>query len=351
MTTSNLQIGFFLILASVAFLATLWLFLPFVAPILLAAVLAIVFYPLHRRLEKAMPTWKSLSAFVSTTFILVVILVPLVFFGWLVLEESIGVYEDIVSTGDGFYLLSSGVDGIESFVDQRVPGVDSFDIKQYISVEEVVLAVLTWMQTHIGEIFARAVEYSLGLFILILALFSFLRDGPAFVEKVVEISPLRDAFDRQIGERIGVAVNSVIMGEVVIALLQGILTGIGFAIFGIPNAAIWGFVTAIAAFVPTIGTGAVMIPGILYLFAFAGWVPALGLLAWGSVLVGLLDNVLRPIVIERGMHLHPFLILVSVLGGIHVLGPIGFIAGPVILGFFFALLDIYPLIIKRLAED
>lgn len=350
MTTSNLQIGFFIILAAIVFILTLWLFLPFMATILLAAVLAIVFYPIHSRFTKLVPKWPTFTATISTFLILVVILIPLAFFGWLVFQESVGVYQTVTANGDGLEVVPSAVMSIENFVNGVVPIVD-FNIRDYVSAREIVLSVLEWIQLHIGEIFGRIVEYSLGLFILIIALFSFLRDGPRFVERIIKISPLRDTFDRQIAERIGVAVNSVIMGEVVIALLQGILTGIGFWVFGVPNAAIWGFVTAIAAFIPTVGTGLILVPGIIYIFFMVGLAPAVGLLGWGAILVGLLDNVLRPVVIDRGMHIHPFLILISVLGGISVFGPIGFVAGPVILGFLFALLDIYPLVIDRLAED
>lgn len=349
MTKSNLQLGFFIVIATVALISTLWLFLPFLAPILLAAVLAIVFYPAHKQVMRVMPMWPSLAAFVSTVLILVLILIPLVFFGWLVVEESAGVYQSLVSNGNGLHVLPSALSNTDDFLG-RLFSVSDFHLRDYVTAEKIVLSVLTWVQTHVGELFTRAIEYVLGAFILVMALFSLLRDGPKFVEGVVKISPLRDTFDRKIIDRVGIAVNSVIMGEVVIALLQGILLGIGFWVFGVPNAAIWGFVTAIAAFIPTVGTGIVMVPGVLYVFALVGWIPAAGLLAWGAILVGLVDNLLRPIVIERGMHIHPFLILISVLGGIHVFGPIGFIAGPVMLGFFFALLDIYPLIIEQLAD-
>lgn len=350
MTTSNVQLGFFISLAIIALTFTLWLFIPFIAPILLAAVFAIVFYPLHRRFARLIPRWPSITAFISTLLILLIIIGPLIFFGWLVFQESIGVYRSIVNEGNGIHILPDVISRLEGTIESLL-GIGKLNFDTYVNAEEIVLAILTWIHTHIGELFSRVVEYSVGLFILVLALFSFLRDGETLVKGMVKISPLGDTFDKQIMKRVSTAVNSVIVGEVVIALLQGILTGLGFWIFGVPNAAIWGFLAAIAAFIPTFGTALILIPGILYLTFLVDWIPAIGLLLWGSVLVGLVDNVLRPIVIDKGMHIHPFLILIAVLGGISVFGPIGFVAGPVILGFLFALLDIYPFIVKKLAED
>lgn len=348
MKASYLQLGFFISLAVIALALTIWLFIPFAAPILLAAVFAIVFYPLHSRFARLLPGWPGLTAFISTFLILVIIIAPLIFFGWLVFQESAGVYRSIVNNGNGLHVLPETITKIEDVV-ARFFGIEQFTFNTYIHTEEIVLSILTWVQTNIGELFSRVVEYSVGLFILVLALFSFLRDGKSFVKGIIKISPLNDTFDKQISSRISTAVHSVIVGEVVIALLQGILTGLGFWVFGVPNAAIWGFLAAIAALIPTFGTALVLVPGIAYLMFLVGWLPALGLLIWGSILVGLVDNVLRPIVIDKGMHIHPFLILIAVLGGISIFGPIGFVAGPVILGFLFALLDIYPVILKKLA--
>jgi len=352
MTTPRLQIGFFVVLIGAAFALTLWLFLPFLAPILLAGVLAIVFYPIHIRLYRKMENWPSIAAAISTVFILLVILAPLTFFGWLVVQESVSVYQDVVAEGSATSVVFTTIESIENAIEALLP-IERFTFSDYISPEDTkqyVLGVLTWVRDHIGTVFSQVVEYSLAIFIMVIALFSFLRDGQRFVVRLIELSPLANGFDEQIVARVGVAVNSVIRGEVVIAMLQGILTGVGFWVFNIPNPAIWGLVAAIAAFIPTAGTTVVFIPGILYVLYTVGWLPAVGLFAWGAVLVGLLDNVLRPVLIDRGMNIHPFLILISVFGGLHVFGPIGFVAGPVILGFFFALVEIYPVLIVQLSQ-
>jgi predicted PurR-regulated permease PerM len=112
-------------------------------------------------------------------------------------------------------------------------------------------------------------------------------------------------------------------------------------IFDIPAPAVWGAVAAIAAFIPGIGTSLVIVPGIIYLLLTGNTAYAIGLAIWGAVAVGLIDNVLGPHLVNKGVHIHPFLILVSVLGGLSTFGPIGFILGPLVLALLFALLEVY----------
>ena len=135
------------------------------------------------------------------------------------------------------------------------------------------------------------------------------------------------------------------------AVTQGLLAGIGFTIFGVPNAALWGFITVIAALVPILGTSIVLTPIIIYLFAFDTLFSAIGLLAWGMLAVGLIDNFLGPKLMQRKIRIHSFLILLSVLGGLSLFGPIGFLIGPLFLALLSTLLDIYPVLVLQRSES
>jgi predicted PurR-regulated permease PerM len=143
------------------------------------------------------------------------------------------------------------------------------------------------------------------------------------------------------------AVYSIFAGSIIVALVQGILTGIGFTIFGVPNPALWGSIASVAALIPGVGTALVVVPGILYLFFTGSTGYAIGLLVWGILAVSLIDNFLGPILVNRGVKIHPFLILLSVLGGLIFFGPVGFLLGPIILAFLFALLDIYRSSVRK----
>jgi predicted PurR-regulated permease PerM len=201
--------------------------------------------------------------------------------------------------------------------------------------------LLRWGFTNIDSLFSKAAGFVLGAVVLLFALYFILRDGKSLKRQLVNLSPLPDRQDEQIFSKLNSAVHSVVWGSLAVGLIQGVLTGIGFAIFGVPSPALWGSVAVVAALVPGIGTALVLIPGVVYLFATGSAGMAIGLLIWGAIAVGLIDNFLGPLLINRGVKIHQFLILLSVLGGLSFFGPIGFIAGPLVLSLLFALLEIY----------
>jgi predicted PurR-regulated permease PerM len=137
------------------------------------------------------------------------------------------------------------------------------------------------------------------------------------------------------------AVKSIFVGSMSVAILQGISIGLSFNIFGVPNPALWGSIAAIAALIPGIGTSLVLVPGILYLFITGNTGPAIGQAIWGITAIIVIDNMLGSYLVNRGIKIHQFVILLSVLGGIVFFGPIGFVLGPLVLAFLFSLLEIY----------
>lgn len=158
---------------------------------------------------------------------------------------------------------------------------------------------------------------------------------------VVSWSPLQDSDDKMIFGKLERAIDSVVKGKLLIALIQGALTAFGFLMFGVPNAALWGMVAAVSALIPAIGTALVIAPAVAFLFLNGAVGGAVGLVVWGVGVVSIIDNVLGPKLMGRGLQLHSFVILLSVLGGIAFFGPVGFILGPLTVSLLFALMDIY----------
>jgi len=270
---------------------------------------------------------------------------PLVFISFLLFEESVSLYEQ-VSQSSGESVMSTVTLKMDAFIDRFVPGI-SLEVSELIDTKQYADQILGWAVDNFGSIFSSIFKAFLLTFLLILGLFYFFRDGDRFIDTAKKLSPLVDTYDEQIFHKISTAVNSVIRGHLVIAIIQGILTGIGLSLFGVPSPVIWGFIAAIASFIPSIGTAFVTVPAILYLFLIGQTPQAIGMFIWAIVLVGMIDNLLGPILMERGIKIHPFIILISVLGGIQFFGIIGFIAGPVLLAFLFALLDIYPALLHK----
>jgi predicted PurR-regulated permease PerM len=128
-------------------------------------------------------------------------------------------------------------------------------------------------------------------------------------------------------------------------VIQGVLTTIGFYLFGIQHAVLWGSIAAVAALVPGFGTSIVVVPGIIFLFLSGSTNPAIGLTIWSVVIIGLVDNFLMPTFVGKKFQAHPMLILFGVLGGIFLFGPIGVFMGPLVIALLLALIDIYKLLL------
>jgi predicted PurR-regulated permease PerM len=200
---------------------------------------------------------------------------------------------------------------------------------------------LEFLIGNLGTIFSSFAKLMLDIFVFIAAFYFFLKDGRRLMDYFVALSPLSDKDDEFIVSRLKLAVSATTKGSLLIGLIQGVLTGVGFAIFGVPNAALWGGVAAVAALVPGVGTALVITPAIVFLFLIGHIPSGIGLLIWGVTAVGLIDNLLGPRLIGRGMRLHPLAVFLSVMGGLALFGPLGFIIGPLTLSVFLTLIDIH----------
>lgn len=323
-----------------------FIFEPFLAPMFLAAVFASVLQPLYRRILQKLPLWPSLSALLTVLVAVVCILMPLVFVGTQIGIEARDLYTGFKG-GDARAFVQNSALALEEVIVPYVPSARGFSANLSSNLSTYAETALQWVIQHVGSAASGIAGVFLKFFLFFIALYYLLRDGAKLKQKIVELSPLRDTYDEQIFEKLELAVNSVIKGNLTIALLQGVLTGIGFTIFGVPNSFLWGTVAALGALIPGIGTGLVFVPTVLFMF-FTGHEPAaLGLAIWGVLAVGLIDNFLGPQLIGRGVNLHPLLVLLSVLGGLALFGPVGLFLGPLTLSLLFAFLSIYMDVSQR----
>lgn len=335
------ELVFFWVLFGIAGFLTLMILSPYGTAIFLAGVLSIVFIPTFERLLRLFRGNRSLASLATVAFILVMFIVPLSLIGFLMFEEMLSVYASLNESNVGLQVINVWIDNFEALVKNIVPTFHiEADVYGYIE------GGLRWLADHLNDFFSQVFAILLDTFIVIIAMFFFLRDGKKLKEFAVKWSPLADSYDESIIAKLEVAVSSVVKGALGTAAAQGLLVGVGLMLFGVPNPVLWGVVSTIAALVPLFGTTIVTVPAVLFLFISGHSVAAIGLLLWSLIFVGLIDNILRPLLIKRDVHVHSFLILMSVLGGLVYFGPIGFLSGPIVLAFFFALLDVYPDIMK-----
>lgn len=338
----NHRLGLYFLLALLlgSLILTYFIFQPFLTPLILAAVFAVVLQPLYHRILRNMPRWPSAASLATVLVSVVCILVPLTLIGTQIGVEARQLYTEL-SDADTRSALQSSARNFETIVARRIPAAQGFSENLSANISAYAETALQWVIQNIASAASGLASVLLKFFLFFIALYYLLRDGKKLKEKLIELSPLRDSYDESIFHKLELAVNSVIKGNLTIALIQGTLTAIGFTLFGVPNSVLWGSVAAIAALIPGLGTGLVFIPTILFMYFTGEAGSALGLAIWGVIAVGMIDNFLGPQLIGRGVKLHPLLVLLSVLGGLALFGPLGVFLGPLSLSLLFAFLSIY----------
>jgi predicted PurR-regulated permease PerM len=308
---------------------------PFVSALVLAAVFAILFKPLYRQVLKFTQSFKSLAAIITMLIVLLAVIIPGSVIGWQAFQEVRELYDS--------YLVEqfSSPDDVTVLVKRLENYVGASSLENIVDLDKLKSQVANWILAKITPFFGGAMRIGLSVVIFFLSLFFLLRDGSYFRERLKEISPTTPAETDLILTKLSLAVTSIVRGSLLVAIIQGILSSVGFFIFGVPQPILWGLTAAFAALIPGVGTALVLTPAIIFLFLTSSTAAAVGLLIWGIIAVGLIDNLLGPILVGRGVQIHPLLILLSVLGGLALFGPIGFLAGPLMLSLLFALLPIY----------
>lgn len=335
------ELYFLLALIAGAFVISFFIFKPFILPLILAIVFATVFAPVHRKILRWVNGRKGSAALLSTLCVLVVAVVPITFLVTQIFKEVTQLYI-FLTTPEGARFIREVEEVVLGFRD-FIPGAANFSF----SIDEYTSRGLNWLLAHLSSFLSRFFAAFVSLFIFLISLFYLFKDGDRLQKDVIAISPLQDVHDRTIIDKLELAVNSVVRGNLTVAVVQGVLTAIGLLIFDVPNPALWGGVAAIAAMIPGFGTALVIGPAVLFLIITGNSAQALGLAIWGIVAVGLVDNFLGPKLVERGIRIHPFLILLSILGGLALFGPMGFLLGPLTLSLLFALLEIYSEIRRK----
>lgn len=325
---------FFFGILTGAVILTLAIFWPFLSPLLLAGSLALIFHPVYRYIDHKLGSMPSLSALLTVVLIFLIVIIPLTFLAGQLFIEARNFYEVISSGPSTTGPISELVDRLNQQLSEVAPFLS-------IDLASTQAEITDWLIGNFNFLFSGALQTILNIFVFLFGLFYFTRDGEKLRQAIISISPLSDNDDRKIFYKIRKTINSVFLGSLLIALAQGVLTALGFLIFGVPQPVLWGALGAIVSLVPSVGPAILFIPVVIFKFVSGDMVSAVGLAVWAMLVVSSADNIMRPYLIERGMKVHPFMILISVLGGLIIFGPIGFLLGPIILSLLFALLGIY----------
>ncbi|QAT85267.1 hypothetical protein EJ065_3706 [Corallococcus coralloides] len=310
--------------------------LPFLMPVLLGGFLVVLFMPIQDSLDRRLQGRKSLAAGLSTLAVFLLILAPLALVGWMVAREVlqfVGQAQDLLDQVDlRHHFLNSLPRGLSRYV--------HFD-PESSETERLLMTAVSGGAGLLADVVGAGTELLVNMFLMTVAMYYFFLDGRRLVNEVARLLPLeRRYFDAFSHEFTDVA-YAIIYGNTVTALVQGAVGFVGLLIAGVPHAGVWGAAMVLVALVPVGGTALVWGPIGVILIAANRVSEGVFLLAWGTFLVGSIDNVIRPRLCGSRMALHPLLVFLSMFGGLAVFGMMGLLVGPLIASIFMAMVRIY----------
>lgn len=324
--------------ASVAFAALL---AGFWQPIFWAAVIGILFAPVQGALTARLGGRVSLAAGLTVVLIVFTVLVPALLVGSAVTAEAAGIYQRVQS---GELPIGAAVRWVRGLLPQAEVWAGRFGIDLDRLPEQISAAVVEASQL-VGTLALSAGQnlaaFVLKFFLMLYLLFFILRDGDGIVQHVHRAVPLPDEQERRLFRKFAEVSRAAIKGNLVIGLVQGFLGGLIFALLGIEGAVLWGVVMAVLSLLPAVGAGLVWVPAAVLLVVTGDWGKGVILAVYGVLVIGLADNLLRPILVGRDTKMPDYLVLLSTLGGLALAGVTGVVLGPVIAALFIACWQMY----------
>ncbi len=302
----------------------------FIGAIVWASLAALLFQPLFQRLVARWPTRRNTAAAVTMLVITVAVLIPALIIASLVIEQAASVYTQISAGQINFALYFQRVHDALPFRLQHLldaSGFNSFE-KAQTRISEALSNSASVLAQRAFSIGANAAAFLLAFGVGLYVTFFLLRDGERIGPAVVRALPLRPPVAQRLTDKFVSVVRATIKGSGIVALAQGALGAVTFWIVGLPVALLWGMIMAIAALLPAIGPAVVWAPVAIYLLAIGAIWQAVVVLLSGVLVIGLADNFLRPLLVGRDTGIPDWLVLVTTLGGIDLVGLSGIVVGP-----------------------
>ncbi|MFT3967541.1 MAG: AI-2E family transporter [Sphingobium sp.] len=316
---------------------------PFFGAVLWAIVAALLFEPTMDRIARKLGGRRNLAATLTLLMILVLIVVPALVLGMFIAREIVAIYARI-ETG------SIDISHIFAQFQALLPDWATTMLERYgLSDLDVLRQRLTsGIAGSFQTLAARAFDISQSAFGFLLALgvmlylsFFLLRDGQKLAHRLEESIPLRPGLRRPLLDKIATVIRATIKGSLVVAILQGLIGGVIFWILGVGGALLWGIAMGFFSLLPAIGTGLIWAPVAIYLLISGAIWQGIVLIICGLFVIGMVDNLVRPILVGRDTQMPDYMVFISTLGGLELFGFNGFVVGPVIAALFMAVWDIY----------
>lgn len=337
----DLERRFFLLMLVLVTGLFFYLLKPFFGALFWACAIGVLFNPLQKRLLKLWGDRPNLTALATLLICVVIVVIPVLMITASFLQEGLNLYQRIqsgdIDPGAYFERIKSAFPAIQGMAERL--GVDLDNAKQ--KAAEFAVTATRWLAQNAISLGQDTFRFFLNLVLMLYVAYFLLRDGRKLVDMLIRALPMGDDRERLLFTKFAEVTRATVKGNLVVALVQGALGGIIFWILDIPGALLWGVVMAILSLIPAVGAGLVWAPVAIYLFAVGDWIQGTVLAAYGIVVIGLADNILRPILVGRDTKLPDWLVLLSTLGGLAMFGINGFVIGPLIAALFTAFWGIF----------
>jgi predicted PurR-regulated permease PerM len=325
---------------------------PYITPILIAAIIVTFTFPLYRKLRDRMKGRGGLAAVVMLIGITVVIAIPAFILTLMLVQQATHLIELIQRTDFQAVLssiqLNERLGWVRRYVPAFNPGAISFDQVIVRIVQQIPAFVAAYGTKVLGGFAGVLIGFAMTL----LASYFFYTEGERLVEEVKSLSPLPDEYDEEIFRKFRGVVDATFRGQVLTALAQGLVTGIGLAIAGVPAPVLWGAVAALFSLIPMVGAATVWVPASIYLFILASleraqWWQGVFLVAWGIGVVSLVDNLIRPWAMKSGTNMNAIVLFFSIIGGLAAFGFTGLILGPLVFALLVTVVEMYREVVPK----
>lgn len=328
----------FILLLVLVTIAFFWILLPFYGAVFWAMVLAVVFSPLQERLLRRLGGRGNLAALLTLIICLLVAILPVIFITSAVVAEGTALYQRLESGElDAGAYVTSGIRMLPPSIQEQLArvGISDLDgLREQIS--KGAMAGSQYLATKVFAIGQGTFEFFISFFVMLYLLFFLLRDGKGLVHRIRSAIPLAGNTKRRLQIKFTRVVRATVKGNVVVAAVQGALGGFIFWALGIYSPLLWGVLMAFLSLLPAAGAGIIWVPVAIYLMFSGSLAQGIILTAFGVLVIGLVDNILRPILVGKDTRMPDYLILISTLGGLALLGLNGFVIGPLVAALFVA---------------
>lgn len=314
----------------------------FLIPMILAAIITILVYPAYLRLTTLLSQRFRLSAFITTLLVFFILILPSTLIVTILIEQ-LYTFVTALNLKDTFSSFFSA----DFYTTYVAPYVADFESRFQIKID--ILGMLSQFGKHVAKYFYSyspsvllgTANFVFNFFIMMVGIYFLLLEGPSLLKLFLEISPLRLTHEKRLFRRLKTTIDASIYGYLVTALIQGLIASIVFAIVGLKAYVVLGTLTFFMSMVPVVGAAGVWVPVCVWLFFQSQTWQGVVVLITGAAIISMIDNFLKPIIIEGKTKIHPLLIFFSLFGGIKLFGPLGILFGPVITALLIATITIY----------